>query len=104
MREGLLKFRVTVVTLPGGLPDIAPLIGVIGDGKPFACTRESFLASISSKSSSRASLLGAGVRLWLEPLDNFFDHDDFSLFGGIDELFFLDINLVAARGASLVLF
>ena len=71
--EGLLKpngnlivFRDEAVLPPSG--------GVIGDGSPVLLSLASFPVTKPSISSeySGASLLGAGVKLKLEPLDNFF--------------------------------
>ena len=71
--EGLLKPNGNLI----GFRDAAitpPSRGVIGDGSPVLLSSASFPITKPSISSgySGASLLGAGVKLELEPLDNFF--------------------------------
>ena len=62
-------------------PLAAPLTGVIGDGSPLTTSpRSSSVATVSMvSSSSKESLLGAGVRLELDPLIAFSTGTDCSL-------------------------
>lgn len=68
-RDGLLKLEATSSPSHAAAPT-AEIAGVIGDGSPItlsAAGKVSCLFSWSS-GSSNASLLGAGVKLWLDPL------------------------------------
>ncbi len=68
-RDGLLKLEGISSPSNAAAPT-AETAGVIGDGSPItlpALAKVSCLFSWSS-GSSNASLLGAGVKLWLDPL------------------------------------
>lgn len=103
LRDGLLKFSVIFAVLAGGFPEAASLTGVIGDGRLFSFSAAfSLVSTLSSElSSSKASLLGAGVKLWVTPLPSFLDKFDFSvLIEETGESLFLEANWVNEEGVS----
>lgn len=71
--EGLLKPNGNLIVFRDAAV-LPPSRGVIGDGSPVLLSLASFPVTKPSISSgySGASLLGAGVKLKLESLDNFF--------------------------------
>lgn len=81
LRDGLLKFRVIFALFAGSCSEVKSSVGEVGDGRPLSFLGGYLLVSgFSSRlSSSKVSLLGAGVKLWLNSLPGFLVGFDFSL-------------------------